>query len=297
MYRPLFPNPTPEWRLSPAGKRDIAIHIRLDRHMLAAAIFSILIHIVLFITYQKHQLEMQQAAPEAPPIVMELSLEKPLIKPPQPAPLPVEPPTPLPRKPHPVRTQNTAKPPEAPKVMSAEASPLRLPAESPPTPKPAAPAPAPTSPGAPTDMMSYMAMMRERRRQAEAGTERDNAEAAPRERAPTEDERRNEIIKRNLQTGTSGIFTIINLAPSHAQFIFRGWTTSASNARSEVIQVEAMPDEDIKRKIVQKMIEIIRRHYSGNFNWDSQRLQRVVVLSARPEDNDGLEDFIMAEFF
>ena len=45
------------------------------------------------------------------------------------------------------------------------------------------------------------------------------------------------------------------------------------------------------------MIELIRRYYTGNFNWESQRLDRVIVLSARPEDNEGLEGFMLKEFF
>ena len=47
----------------------------------------------------------------------------------------------------------------------------------------------------------------------------------------------------------------------------------------------------------QRMIELIRTHYSGDFRWESHRLGRVVVLSARPEDNEGLEDFLVREFF
>jgi hypothetical protein len=42
---------------------------------------------------------------------------------------------------------------------------------------------------------------------------------------------------------------------------------------------------------------LIRTHYQGNFNWDSRRLGRVIVLSARPEDNAELEAFLMREFF
>jgi hypothetical protein len=45
------------------------------------------------------------------------------------------------------------------------------------------------------------------------------------------------------------------------------------------------------------MITLIREHYDGNFNWESQRLGRSVVQSARPEDNAGLEAFLMMEFF
>jgi hypothetical protein len=45
------------------------------------------------------------------------------------------------------------------------------------------------------------------------------------------------------------------------------------------------------------MITLIRGYYKGDFNWQSQRLNKVVVLSARPDDNSGLEAFLMKEFF
>ena len=45
------------------------------------------------------------------------------------------------------------------------------------------------------------------------------------------------------------------------------------------------------------MISLIREHYQGDFNWESHRMARTIVLSARPEDSAGLEDFLMLEFF
>ena len=45
------------------------------------------------------------------------------------------------------------------------------------------------------------------------------------------------------------------------------------------------------------MIAIIRESESGEFIWISHRLGRDVTLSAAPEDNAGLEDFLMREFF
>jgi hypothetical protein len=45
------------------------------------------------------------------------------------------------------------------------------------------------------------------------------------------------------------------------------------------------------------MIELIRGHYNGDFRWESHHLGRVVVLSARPQDQAGLEEFLVREFF
>ena len=39
-----------------------------------------------------------------------------------------------------------------------------------------------------------------------------------------------------------------------------------------------------RRPIVKKMIEMIRKEKTGDFDWDSHRLQRVVTMSARPQD-------------
>jgi hypothetical protein len=80
-----------------------------------------------------------------------------------------------------------------------------------------------------------------------------------------------------------------------AQFSFRGWTNNY-NAKREYFEVEAAA-ADLQRAVVRKMIELIRRYYSGDFNWESQRLGRVVILSARQEDSAGLEDFMILEFF
>jgi hypothetical protein len=82
-----------------------------------------------------------------------------------------------------------------------------------------------------------------------------------------------------------------------ARFSFRGWTTDYNNSRREIIDVDAGLNGDVERAVVRRMIELIRRHFNGNFNWESHRLNRVVVLSARMEDNAGLEDFLMLEFF
>ncbi len=67
--------------------------------------------------------------------------------------------------------------------------------------------------------------------------------------------------------------------------------------RREFIEVDAGLNGDIERAVVQRMIELIRRYYSGNFNWESLRLGRTVVLSARPEHQQELEDFLIKEFF
>lgn len=105
-------------------------------------------------------------------------------------------------------------------------------------------------------------------------------------------------VRRNLQTpGTSGIFQILRIGPRTAEFSFRAWTTGQSNPRLQYIQVDAGQGGDVERAIVRRMIQLIREYYKEDFNWESHRLNRVVVLSAREKDNKGLEDFLLREFF
>ncbi len=150
----------------------------------------------------------------------------------------------------------------------------------------------------PADLMAYINAARERHRAAEMSAEREYAEARARERGPSADEIRMAKIMRNLQPqGTNGVFQIISVGDRIARYSFRGWTKDASSARREVIEVDAGPNGDVEREIVRSMITLIRRYYKDYFNWESQRLGRVVVLSARMEDNEGLEDFLIREFF
>lgn len=150
----------------------------------------------------------------------------------------------------------------------------------------------------PTDLMAYINAARERHRAAEMSAEREYAEARARERGSSDDEIRMAKIMRNLQPqGTNGVFQIISVGDRTARYSFRGWTKDASSARREVIEVDAGPNGDVEREIVRSMIALIRRYYKDFFNWESQRLDRVVVLSARMEDNEGLEDFLIREFF
>lgn len=165
----------------------------------------------------------------------------------------------------------------------------------------AAPSPESASaskPAPPTDLMAYINAARDRRRAAEMEAERKNAEARANERAPTDDEVRMANVRRNLQPqGTNGVFQVVRIGARTAQYSFRGWTTNFSNSRRELIEVEAGPDGNVERAIVRSMIELIRKYYKGDFNWESLRLDRMVTLSARMEDNTGLEDFLMREFF
>lgn len=158
------------------------------------------------------------------------------------------------------------------------------------------PAPAvPAQNNTATDLLSYLNAKRQRTQD-----KADNAffeNMAANKTASSADEQTNATIRRNLQQrGASGIFEIRHMAFRTAQFSFRGWKHNDSNSHLELIDVDA-PDNNIELAIVKKMIEIIRREYQGDFKWESRRLGRVLTLSARREDNAGLEDFLIQEFF
>jgi hypothetical protein len=168
--------------------------------------------------------------------------------------------------------------------------PVARPAPEPlPTPEPAPPRPEP-----PVDMMAAINARREARRQAEAAMAR-----GPHE--PTESELADANINRNLKFtpggGVGGVFQILSKGTRTAEFAFNGWQPDRDRRWREVIEVDAGLGGDIDRAIVKRMITLIREHYQGDFRWESRRLGRVVTLSARPEDNEGLEDFMIKEFF
>ena len=148
------------------------------------------------------------------------------------------------------------------------------------------------------DMLAAINARRERRRAAEEALAARDAAAG---REPSPEEATSANINRNLGSmggeGVGGVFEILSKGTRRAEFAFNGWRPDSQRKWREVIEVDAGPGGDVERAIVRRMIELIRTHYSGDFRWESHRLGRVVVLSARPEDNDGLEDFLVREFF
>lgn len=271
------------WPTSP--RCDPYLHLSIRRSTLIAFLASLLVHLLVLFALPRRHLE--TADPIASPNDSLRVNLRPRIQPPDAqvssAPIPQSRPPPVAR-----RQPAAADPVIALKPPTQDAA---RPAS------PVAPAvPAPPAAEAPSDLQSFVNAARERRRAA-AGISGEERVEAFREREPSEDEIRMALVKRNLTVGTNGIFQILSIESRTAAFSFRGWTSDSSNYRREYVQVEIGTNSSIEIAIVRKMIELIRRYYKGNFNWESQRLDRVVVLSARPEDNEGLEAFLMKEFF
>lgn len=280
---------------------DADIH-RINRNAFIAALFSLLVHfLALFLLsrqdlFAQHQSDVQRAETISVRLSPSPAQKEPMeaIPPPRIVSKTPAPPAPVARK---SRIQTSPAPrTEPPEVIAAiEAdSPISLPPATDPAPAADKPATA-LDPSQFPDMAAYVKAARERRG---ASGDQGSGEAATQAHALSEDEARMANIRRNLQQpGTNGIFQITRMNAYTATFSFRGWKSEYSYSNPEVYQVDAEVSGDIQRAVVRKMIEIIRRYYNGDFNWQSLRLGRVVVLSARLQDNDGLEDFLMREFF
>jgi hypothetical protein len=271
------------------------IHIRINRKVSVAIVVSLLVHALLLWVLSSLDLLNPEKQPESQNQTMVVQLNPPGPKKTEAAPPPVAPqPPPI----TPPRKSSKPTTPPRPPVRNESSRVIAVPSEVPIAVPPPAPQAKPVAP--PTkapmldpsnfpDMASYLAAVREQKRATgtDAGLlneeERERAEQAT--RPPKKD------------AGGNGIFQILSMDAHAGRFAFRGWKNEFSYSHREVYEVYASPDTDVQRAMVRKMIEIIRRDYSGDFNWESPRFGRVVVLSARLKDNDGLEDFLIKEFF
>jgi hypothetical protein len=270
---------------------------RARRRTVLGLVLSVLIHAALFALLRAKLNEMPpkleaEGKPDQP-------LQVTFIRPTAPAPKPdvpkaePEPPkkvTPPPKKPVARPAPRRAAPPLPSRAESARA-----------TPAPIAPdgnAP-PVAQAAPEmDFSSMINRNRDRRQALEQSAAAENAAARAAENPSA-----NDIAKANIAfqerrgRGTNGVFEIVSKGPRMAQYSFRGWTNDQRRSQRQTIEVDAGPGGNVELAIVDSMIALIRKYYTGDFNWESQRLGRVVVLSARVADTRGLQNFLMDEFF
>lgn len=155
------------------------------------------------------------------------------------------------------------------------------------------------------DLASYIEA-----RQRARGAAPSSATAPPRESNPSavedDDARTKRIVAANLGLGNTqggeeahggGIFQIKRIGYSDAEFMFFGWHQGMRHKLNQLVEVRKGNNSDIRIAVVRKIIAIIREYESGDFRWESRRLDREITLSARPGDNAGLEEFMMKEFF
>lgn len=284
-------------------KSDKHFRLNFSRNTLIAFIVSLLIHaIILFFVVPKIK-----QAPEVEPPPFEVVLAQPEATPQPPISEPLPEPLPEPT-PEPVEKP---KPVKKPKVMTKPASKIPKPSDfSVPDvmaiPKPAPdklptkrnePEPNEKPSDKPVDMMAMVNQKRAERAAEEADAAKINAAAVAKEKGPSEEEKRDAKIKSNFQNGTNGIFEITSLGERNATFTFLGWMSDYSASHRQYFEVESPRGQDVRRVMMRRMISLIREHYQGDFNWESHRQGRTIVLSARLEDGAGLEDFLMIEFF
>jgi hypothetical protein len=287
------PDPWKSWT-----RADAFLEIRVRRSLAVAVLLSLLIHIIaiLILWFLKERIDAAAGGGAAAPrsLAVRIAPRTPSSAPP-PSEAHVETPSEAPVKPQP--------PSPSKRVMTVMNNSSRSVPVSPQRPLPPVP-PVPQQPSqAPMDMMSMVNVARDRRRAQEESAAEENAEAAAAAAEPTADQIAQANIKRNLDKmaragrGESGIFQIRNMGIRTAQFSFRGWTDDPTNSTLQVIDVDAGPGGNVQLAVVRRMIELIRVHYKGDFNFDSHRLGRVVVQSARIEDTAKLEAFLIQEFF
>jgi outer membrane biosynthesis protein TonB len=259
-------------RKGPRGPMRIVI---LVRRIDIAVALSVLAHAILFAIPVAHRMQPPPSAASQP---MQVVIASPQVE--------AVPPAPQERPREPVAQPAQRPPAVASRRPVPQVSPRAetRPAEAP------TPAPEPTPPPA-VDMMAAIEARRASRRAAEAGR---NAPPGPN---ASED-----AATRNLKTltggeGVGGVFEILRKGTRTGEFAFNGWRPESRGQWRVVIEVDAGLGGDIELAMVRRMIELIREYYSGDFKWESHRLQRVVTLSARAEDTAGLEDFMMREFF
>jgi hypothetical protein len=96
---------------------------------------------------------------------------------------------------------------------------------------------------------------------------------------------------------TGGVFSLSHQTFNSAELKFRGWNPNFKRRWLQQLTVETGAEIDIETAVVKRMIELIRKEKTGEFDWDSHRLQRVVKMSARPQDTAELQAFLFKEMF
>jgi len=267
---------------------------KYTRRIQVAAALSVLLHIALLAIPGRDRIGEQLLTAGDPPPMSVVIVESPAPSPPAPDPAPsVTPPTVTPEK-----APSKARRPR-PELPAPTPTP-QVPPKAVPLPEPAPPTREPER-APPMDMAALIESRRAQRRASEANA---LANAQRRDVGPQVGEgNAAQAIERNLGSlamgseGTSGVFQILRKGTRTAEFAFNGWRPDASRRWREVIEVDAGLGGDVELAIVRRMIQLIRDHYKGDFNWQSYRMGKVIVLSARPEDNVALEDFLSREFF
>jgi hypothetical protein len=298
--------PEAPWRERTDYRSDV---VRIPRIWLGI-VFSLAVHLVAMLEFLPHMgpVSKEDIPLETPGERIQVRLTEPPAAVPTPPPPSVAmrqaPPTPQPRPRAPAPPRVATPPPPAPSPPLAREQPTP---SAPVVQAPSAPVAIPPPPKAPEgDLASFIAA----RRRARGEPEQPASPAANATAATVESDtaRRDRIVAANLASlnpttfggqpkNSGGIFQITHLGDSDAEFSFFGWNKDIKRRATQTIEVKKGNNPDIRIAVVRRMIAIIREYEQEDFSWESKRLGRVVVLSARAVDTAGLEDFMMLEFF
>ncbi|MFI4939258.1 MAG: hypothetical protein ACHP7O_02755 [Burkholderiales bacterium] len=149
-----------------------------------------------------------------------------------------------------------------------------------------------------TDANEFNMRLEERRvarQAAEVAAARENATAATADTLNRINAAK-DLLSGKPSNGPSGVFEVTKVGSRYGEFQFIGWHRDSGNLH-EYYSVDAGDGGNVRLALVKKVIEVIRKHKSGSFEFQSWRLGHVVLMSARPEDNDALEQFLMKELF
>lgn len=273
--------------------------VTIPRIWLAVA-FSILLHVAVLWKWMPQLPEFDGAEQGRG------SLSVQLAPPPAPRVLPAEPPAQAAPKIIARPPQPKVRPlPQAPPVIALKKPPV---AAVPPAWVVPAPAPVEVAPPArPPTEGDFFAAVEARRRAREGATAQPSPGAV--EPAPMESEaaRAKRIAAANLAprqqsfgydpAAGGGVFQMRSMGLNDAEFAFFGWNREIKRKTMQVIEVRRGNNSDIRIAVVRKMISIIRDYERDEFLWESRRLGRNMLLSARLRDNAGLEEFMLREFF
>ena len=251
--------------------------------------FTIGLHLLLVAIY----LLQPKTEHHAPPKSGEAIVWLPPLKPNKPAARPAEQ--------APKKTAKTAPPKFTPRHITMPPLPNTItvpevkPVEEKPQPQP--PKEETKAPPQEVDMQAYIEAQRKRRGAPAQTDQAEESEAARGTRNALAN-----IAAINGRGGqdpneTGGVFSVSNKTFSSADLKFRGWNPNFKRRWLTAVTVERGSEPDIETAIVKKMIELIRKEKTGDFEWDSHRLNRVVTLSARPQDTQELMAFLYKEMF
>ena len=147
------------------------------------------------------------------------------------------------------------------------------------------------------DMTEYIAKRRQARGATDPSTSTEESEAARGTRTALANIAA--INKRGQDDAneSGGVFSISNKTFHSMDLKFRGWNPNFKRRWLTSVTVEQGSEPDVETAVVKKMIELIRKEKTGDFEWDSHRLGKVITMSARVKDTAELQAFLMKEMF